>query len=338
MSFQVESKEQIAEFSKFSKRESIEIVKLIYQLAFNREADDAGLQLHSISLESGGFQYIINILKSFLESAEFNSVKLLLESKDTLEDNIRFEILEDKLDTLMLFEKTAQYWRNQASKPDEIYWSVLTNQKYRGVMLEDVRKEFMDTGKPYCDRLSKLVSKFSSLPLSEQEVLDFGCGVGRLSVHFSSRYKKVYCVDFSNAHLEEAKQNCRLASISNAEFWFLESLDSMIKLPKVDIIYSFIVLQHNTPPVMAFLIHRLLECLNPGGLAFLHVPLAGLGYKFSKEDYLKSQTAGKSMEMHILPKSNLNEIAHQSNCKIVESECIGGTGAFYSEEVIFKKL
>jgi len=110
------------------------------------------------------------------------------------------------------------------------------------------------------------------------------------------------------------------------------------KLPQVDLVYSFIALQHNTPPVIAAMMRTLLDHLRPGGYAFLHVTLAAPGYGgFGVEDYLTSPEAGTSMEIHILPRANINTLAARAGCEIVMSHCVGGNDYAYSEEIVFHK-
>jgi hypothetical protein len=43
-------------------------------------------------------------------------------------------------------------------------------------------------------------------------------------------------------------------------------------------VFSVITLQHNPPPIMAWLLSQLLGCLNPGGVAYLQIPSYRSGY------------------------------------------------------------
>jgi hypothetical protein len=112
------------------------------------------------------------------------------------------------------------------------------------------------------------------------------------------------------------------------------------KLPgSQDIIHSFIVLQHNTPPVIEKTVEFLLRCLSYGSIAILHIPIAKAFYSFDVDAYLRDEQSGKSMEMHILPKANLFRLAGKAGCRIVYSFCDGGCGGdIYSEIVVFQKL
>ena len=173
-----------------------------------------------------------------------------------------------------------------------------------------------------------------------KEFLDFGCGVGRIVVNLPKTIKKVNCVDFSAGHLKEATNNLEIYG-KNKDYstHLISSLNDINNLPKnQDIIYSFIVLQHNTPPVIEKIVGTLLSILSPGGIAILHIPIALNSYKFDADEYLKSKTAGQSIEMHILPKSNLFKLAKKNRSQIVYSFCDGGcAGHIYSEVIVFQK-
>ena len=117
----------------------------------------------------------------------------------------------------------------------------------------------------------------------------------------------------------------------------LNNLGDLAKIPPFDLGYSFITLQHNTPPVIAAIVARLLTLLKPGGCAFLHIPLALPDYKFTVADYLSDEKSGKNMEIHVLPRNDLNDIADACGCDIVTSENIGGVDIAYSENLVFRK-
>ena len=89
---------------------------------------------------------------------------------------------------------------------------------------------------------------------------------------------------------------------------------------------------------MDYMINQLLQLLNNDGIAILHIPLVIVNYQFNHSEYLKSKKSGKSIEMHLLPRSNLYKSALDNNCELVFSECKGGCGGkTYSEYVIFRK-
>lgn len=48
--------------------------------------------------------------------------------------------------------------------------------------------------------------------------LDFGCGVGRLSIPMASICRSIVAADVSEFMIEEARENCRINGITNVEF------------------------------------------------------------------------------------------------------------------------
>jgi hypothetical protein len=96
----------------------------------------------------------------------------------------------------------------------------------------------------------------------------------------------------------------------------LESIDGVDELPRVDLVYSIIVLQHNPPPVMRELFGRLLGRLNEGGVAVIQVPTYLAGYRFDVNDYLA--TSGEQMEMHALPQREVFALARRAATDVLE--------------------
>ena len=82
-------------------------------------------------------------------------------------------------------------------------------------------------------------------------------------------------MDFSESHLQELQRNAAMFDCaSKIAVWPIQMPADLDKLPQVDLVYSFIALQHNTPPLIAAMMRVLLDHLRPGGYAFLHVTLA----------------------------------------------------------------
>ena len=247
------------------------------------------------------------------------------------------KINENDLDKL--FKKTSYYWRNVGSKKKDIYYSVLTHEKYRKVLSDVEKKNFLENGNEDIKDALNYAEKFSKTDRIIKSVLDFGCGVGRLSYNLPLSMPEICCCDFSKIHLEEAKANLsERFKDSKIHFKYLPDIFSICDLPKQDLIFSFLTLQHNTPPVINYLIYQLLNLLNKDGIAVLHIPLANVNYQFDFEEYLRSKKSGKLIEMHLLPRSNLYKCALDCDCELVFSECKGHCGAgIYSEYVIFRK-
>ncbi|MFN9621928.1 MAG: methyltransferase domain-containing protein [Cyanobacteriota bacterium] len=318
-----------------------EYVLSLYRLLLKREPDELGWQSWCSFMNNAGPDGFKDVLAHVVNSDEYKSLYSVSGRDNDLE---RFKAFDfDALDTqtlCALFERTATYWRGAGSDPKELYWSVLSHDAFRGHLSHETIQNFLASGKYDVDKMIKIFD-FLGLRFDDcREYLEFGCGVGRLVVNLPSSIQTINCVDFSSAHLREAEHNIKRQGLrGNYLFHGIDSFLDLHKLPKnQDIIHSFIVLQHNTPPIIEKTIQILLGLLSVGGLAILHVPIAKASYRFDVEEYLHAQNSGQSMEMHILPKANLYKLAKKSGCNIVYSFCDGGCGGdIYSEIVVFQR-
>jgi SAM-dependent methyltransferase len=89
-------------------------------------------------------------------------------------------------------------------------------------------------------------------------------------------------------------------------------------MPRFDVFFSLIVLQHNPPPLIAFLLRTLLNKLEPGGLAYFQVPTYRFGYRFDPDAYIASELKLGVPEMHVLPQHVVLRIADEAGCRPLE--------------------
>jgi SAM-dependent methyltransferase len=316
-------------------------IKKLYEVMLSREPEFEGLNNCMARLEEAGIDGFAILLEEFSKSTEFTERINSIPKENNLETNCEFFFEGLSEETLTkLFEQTARYWRSLASKPEEMYWSVLSSPSYKGILADDVKKEFMKSGMEDVERIKSLCERVGYNLEQCQSYLEYGCGVGRLVYNLQNGISKVNCVDFSSAHLDEAKKNLSAtAAASRYHFHHIKNLADLRTLPQhQDIIHSSLVLQHNTPPIIERAAGDLLRLLKSGGLAILHVPIAKACYKFDHNEYLLSAKAGNTMEMHILPKANLYKVAKATGCNIVYSYCDGGCGGdIYSEIIVFQR-
>jgi SAM-dependent methyltransferase len=319
-----------------SKAESI--IRMLYRVLLNREADSGGLWHKTQSLLNG--TTLSDQIKAFILSPEF-AAKGSSSFEDALP--IEWKIEEESLPIVtQLFDKSSEYWRMIADRKDELYFSVITDNKYKKQLSTEERKQFLHTGKRFVDFCIMKMRSLGLGDLQNKKCLDFGCGVGRLTLNLASNFKKVFAVDFSKAHIGALQDNKRQFFTEldgRVETIYLDTIYSLDTLPKVSGIISFITLQHNPPPVMAYILRALLDVLVRGGIACIHIPIYHPFYKFDTHNYLENPLGGRDMEMHILPRANIEKIADESGCVIAESTAaLGGTRGIYSEVFVFKKV
>lgn len=202
-----------------------------------------------------------------------------------LENSLWFDFSSLDARTLdQLNTKASRFWRQEGSSPENIYWSVITDGRFKSLKDGEIKEEFFKSGEHDFELIWTAVKKYST-PLSELDVLDYGAGVGRISRAFLPRVKSLTCADFSGLHLNECQKNLAHYSEKNFNIERLESWKDIEKLQKFDLIYSLITLQHNTPPIIEVTLRSLLKKLKDGGIALLHIPLTANNYKFDPQEY-----------------------------------------------------
>lgn len=321
----------------FSVRKTQETaLRALYRGAFGKEASDSFIRNQFIAMESGvSFDEVI---ERFFRTGTYQA-HIARRAQQESRAIYRLDLTEDPETLSQLYEKTATYWRNEGSKAEEIYYSVVSSTSNRKLLSSDERRVFFNSGEHFIRLCEGICTEFLKRPISQATALDFGCGVGRLSVHAAKRFKNVVSVDFSRNHLNELSRNIDefFPDLKlRVKTYEISGLADMENLPKTDFVYSLIVLQHNTPPVMARLLQRLLVSLKRKGVAAIQVPLYIPYYVFSSTNYLADPKAGSAMEMHILPKENMRDIAKSAGCTMVDSFGMGSSKP-YSELVVFKK-
>src|SRR5947209_17814502 len=102
-------------------------------------------------------------------------------------------------------ENTDAHWKRWGNR--DPYRGVLFHERYKRRSLNENLNEFFDTGESYIGSLMQhLEVLYPGLP--RRTAVDFGCGVGRLSIPLAKRFQNVIGVDISSGMLDEARRNC----------------------------------------------------------------------------------------------------------------------------------
>ena len=186
------------------------------------------------------------------------------------------------------------------------HWSVLTHSMYLPENFNDkAQQEFFDSGQHVLNDLEKILNRHE-MSFKDQTVLDFGCGVGRVTAPCTLVAKKVYGFDVSLPHLQIAKEIAPAA-----EFFHVNSHRFLPPTPsRPNIIYSLLVLQHNRPRLMQRYIALLLKLLDSQGYAILHIP-------YQVHNYSGNQNVN-TLEMHFLSREVVRQLVTQMNCIMLE--------------------
>lgn len=152
---------------------------------------------------------------------------------------------------------------------ENAFWAVLSHPSKREVDGWDP-DEFFATGVAHVDRLERELRDMGR-DLAGQSILDFGCGLGRLSQAMAPRAGMVVGLDASVEMIVRAQ---RLNRHPDRCAYLLNRAPNLALFPvgSFDLIVSFIVLQHIPPPASFRYLSEFGRVLRPGGLAVLQVP------------------------------------------------------------------
>jgi SAM-dependent methyltransferase len=154
------------------------------------------------------------------------------------------------------------------------YFAVITQPRFRaGVLTEEARREFFDSGHGHVEHVLARCRRVAGEGYVPARALDFGCGVGRVTLPLAQRAATVVGIDVSPAMLAEARRNAEARGLANVE-WILSD-DALSKVQGgFDLVHSCITFQHIDVPRGRALFARLLEVLAPGGVGAVHITYA----------------------------------------------------------------
>jgi ubiquinone/menaquinone biosynthesis C-methylase UbiE len=161
-------------------------------------------------------------------------------------------------------------WRTYGKKAP--YFGVFGQDDYLNENLNpETLGYYFSSGETYVDDLfSKIHDKIDPL-FKPSNILDFGCGPGRMVIPFSRFANEVTGIDISQEILDEAQKNCREKNISNVRFLLSDDGLSRIWDEKFDLVHSFIVLQHLSVKRGEKLIRSLTDHIKPHGIGVIHL-------------------------------------------------------------------
>jgi SAM-dependent methyltransferase len=102
----------------------------------------------------------------------------------------------------------------------------------------------------------------------KRRALDFGCGLGRLSVALADYYEHVDGVDIAQEMVDRARPHDRVSYHRLDDLWLLDG--------DYDLIYSDITLQHNPSVLQEPYVKSFIRLLSPEGIAVFDIT-AGRG-------------------------------------------------------------
>lgn len=254
---------------------------------------------------------------AFFNSEEFRSQTFPVPSQGTVSLGAPPQAIETATDPATLraiIAKTAAYWQGIGETAP--HWSVLTYDQYKPDRFVKNETSFFESGKHDLDLLLALLSRIGQPAKRFRRCLEFGCGVGRVTVQLAATFPEVVALDISRSHLQLAQEY--LARHGHTNVSFLQgTAEDLHPGTGYDLWYSRLVLQHNPPPVTLCILDKMFAGLAPRGVAVVHVPTYCVGYSFNIADYLAGKL-GSEMEMHFTPQKPILELAWRHGCCLVD--------------------
>jgi SAM-dependent methyltransferase len=216
-----------------------------------------------------------------------------------------------------LFERVARGWTRLGET--EPYWSVLSEPDYLMQHIGETRDAFLASGRENVERLRATLRRNGVAANPDWEALELGCGLGRSTRFLAQEFRRVFAVDVSSSHLQLARKlNVDAAQIDRVVWMPLVHPAGLAALPRFDLFFSMIVLQHNPPPIIGLLLETVADKLRPGGYAFFQVPTYQRGYAFDVESYLALRGDESGIEMHAFPQAEVFRIFRERGCVLLE--------------------
>jgi 2-polyprenyl-3-methyl-5-hydroxy-6-metoxy-1,4-benzoquinol methylase len=293
-----------------------EHVRLAYRLFLGRDPENDDVIEWHIQ-KSGSLQAL---RRSFLFNSEFQS--LLMSEVSLFPVGLHLDVEEFDVQVSAspaqlaeMLKRTADVWRSLGQT--EPHWSVLTDSAFLASNIAETKREFYRSGRGQIARVGALLHRNGLEYPKNGTCLDFGCGVGRLTLALGPRCGSVMGVDVSEGHLRLAEEQRIQDNARNVSFSNIRAVEDIDALPTFDMLLTLIVLQHNPPPIIRTILDRLLSRLNAGGIAVFQVPTFRADYRFSVSKYLAGPPS-TDMEMHPLPQRHIHDLLDQHSCRLIE--------------------
>lgn len=197
---------------------------------------------------------------------------------------------------------------------EDPHWSVLSDEVFRAEGIRRATARFDNSGVQETRRLIGGLKRQGIAPPFAVGV-EYGCGLGRVSLPLSAHCGVLHAYDISEPHLRLAREAAAAKGVTNIEFGCVQDPAGAL-VQDYDLFYSTLVFQHNPPPVIVELIRAALSGLRKGGAAVFQVPVFRKNYRFVLEDYLAAEHAG--IEMHCVPQRVVFELIEAAGCRLVD--------------------
>lgn len=288
-----------------------DLVRSAYMLFLDRTAESDAVVTGALSYGS-----VKGLRAALLASSEFRRKNPLKLNNLPLDlPRLSIESNPEESAQIALFEHIQSKWTKLgAERP---YWSVLSSPVFEREVTPDLEERFYASGAGEMQEVQSLVHRAGRSFSDFSDVVEYGCGLGRMTLQLARSFARVTGIDISTAHLDLARIAAARTNVANIDFR-TASLPDLGMTSGFDFWYSRIVLQHNPPPLIKYILQRALTMLRPAGMAIFQVPTHSVGYAFDLKRYMQSRKGAGDIEMHCLPQRDVLEVVAEAGCVVCE--------------------
>lgn len=284
-----------------------------YRLFFGRDPESEDIIEHHC-----GAHTVLDLHRRILRSPEYRrrAIDSLSADYNLNYDPRTIDASASESQIREILERSETYWRSIGES--EPYWSVLTADIFKMDNIEPATIEsFYQSGTFELSEAVRALERNGVNYSGAWTVLDLGCGLGRMCENFLSIFSGYIGVDISRSHLKIAKARAQQKGAGNRATFF-QLLDYVSSPRQFDFFFSVIALQHNSPPMMCWLLDKFLSSVKKGGVALFQIPCHLYDYTFNTIEYLRSPTSLTDMEMHALPQSHVISVLSRNGFRLLE--------------------
>lgn len=218
----------------------------------------------------------------------------------------------DTLDRLMM--RTQRQWKKLGE--EEPYWSVVVTERFRKARMNaETTKEILDSGATSANLIGHFESRTKTV-LPRGSCFELGCGVGRVTYWLAKMFDKVVAADISPGNIALCRENLESRGVFNVEYMLVDRLSDYDEVAPFDVLFSVIVLQHNTPPIQRLILEKLLSRTSPRGGCLFQLPVYIPNYAFNADRHLA--TEDEEIDMHALPMHAVLQELSRSGLRILD--------------------
>jgi SAM-dependent methyltransferase len=290
---------------------SAEAVIWAYRLFLDREPESATTVENTLAYGS-----VKALREALLASKEFTGHNPPAQASPPLDvPPIEVEWETDPVSAEVLLSHVKDTWTRLGK--ERPHWSVLSAEQFLPEHIAGSEDAFFDSGREDVSDLTAILLRNGFGTIQLRSAFEFGCGIARVTPYLAEVFPRITACDVSAAHLQIARGVITRAGAHNVELVLADEEKFGMEGP-FDLWFSRIVLQHNSPPIMALILRRALTLLARGGVAVFQVPTYCRGYRFNTAEYIATLTGSGDIEMHVLPQAAVFRIAAEAGCRPVE--------------------